>query len=81
MMLPKLINQISMDDGIIFNLAFITFINTQHQHGQHQFHIKHHDTVVSQCRGKGCDHEIVATGAWFVEIAGGGVQRSTNVSN
>ncbi len=43
---PKLINQISMDDDTIFILAFIDFINTQHQHGQHQFSIERHDTFV-----------------------------------
>ncbi len=29
-----------LDDGIIFILLFITFINMQYQHGQHQFGIK-----------------------------------------
>jgi hypothetical protein len=79
MTLPKSTNQSAMDDGIIFILSFITFINTQYQHGQHQFGIKRHYTVISQCGGKGRHHRIVATGAWYVEGAGGGVQRSTNV--
>ena len=70
MTLPKSTNQTAMVDGII---------HTQYQHGKHQFGIIHHYTVISQCGGKGRNHRIVATGAWYVEGAGGGVQRSTNV--